>query len=119
MIAIDPKHQSERDNYKLLIGSIIPRPIAFVISQNDDGIVNAAPFSYFNVVMAEPPLISLSIVRRQGEMKDSARNMINGKAFVVHIVDEDTVGEVNKTAATLLPSESELDRTSLSLVPSD
>ena len=60
---MDPKHNSERDNYKLLIGTVIPRPIAFVTTQSEDGILNGAPFSYFNIVSSNPPMVSLSIQR--------------------------------------------------------
>ncbi|HLQ74268.1 MAG TPA: flavin reductase, partial [Bacillota bacterium] len=76
MISIDPLNNSERDNYKLLIGSVIPRPIAFITSLSEDGILNGAPFSYFNVVSSNPPLISLSVQRKAGMMKDTARNII-------------------------------------------
>ena len=79
---------SETENYKFLIGSIIPRPIAFVTTQSEDGVVNAAPFSYFNIVSSNPPMISVSVQRRNGMMKDTARNATNGKEFVVHIVDQ-------------------------------
>lgn len=69
MILINPKSQTERDNYKLLIGSVIPRPIAFVTTKGLDGTINGAPFSYFNVVTADPPMLSLSIQRKNGEQK--------------------------------------------------
>lgn len=55
MISIDPNTESERGNYKLLIGSIIPRPVAFVTTLAEDGALNAAPYSYFSIVTAKPP----------------------------------------------------------------
>ncbi len=76
MLSIDPASLSERENYKFLIGSIIPRPIAFVTTLSKDGILNGAPFSYFNIVSSNPPMISLSIQRREGQPKDTARNII-------------------------------------------
>lgn len=119
MLSIDPKHNSERDNYKLLIGSIVPRPIAFVTSKSKDNIINGAPFSYFNIVTANPPMISIS-VQRQGLMqKDTARNIIQQKEFVVHIVDEDNVGQINETAASLPANESEIEKAQLTLLPSE
>lgn len=118
MITIDPSEISERDNYKLLIGSIIPRPIAFVTSKSDLGTLNGAPFSYFNIVSSNPPLISLSIQRKDGKMKDTARNIIEGKEFVVHIVDESNVDKINKTAASLPPNESEVELAGLTPVES-
>jgi flavin reductase (DIM6/NTAB) family NADH-FMN oxidoreductase RutF len=109
MLSIDPVSLPERENYKFLIGSIIPRPIAFVTTISKDGVVNGAPFSYFNIVSANPPMISLSIQRAQGRQKDTARNILESKEFVVHIVDEDNVEKVNQTAASLPPEQSEIE----------
>jgi flavin reductase (DIM6/NTAB) family NADH-FMN oxidoreductase RutF len=109
MLSIDPLSLTERENYKFLIGSIIPRPIAFVTTISKEGVVNGAPFSYFNIVSANPPMISLSIQRAQGRQKDTARNILESKEFVVHIVDEDNVEKVNQTAATLPPEQSEIE----------
>ncbi|AXI07833.1 flavin reductase family protein [Oceanobacillus sp. 143] len=119
MLSFDPKENTERENYKLLIGSIIPRPIAFVTSVAKDGTVNAAPFSYFNVVSSNPPMISISTQRKNGKRKDTAQNIIDNQAFVVHIVDLENVEEINKTAASLPPNESELALANLTLVDSE
>ncbi|MHA6261212.1 flavin reductase family protein [Sporosarcina sp. CAU 1771] len=119
MISIDPQKNSERDNYKLLIGSIIPRPIAFVTTESTDDVVNAAPFSYFNIVSSNPPMVSLSIQRPGEERKDTARNIYETEQFVVHIVDDENVAEVNKTAASLPATESEIGLTNLTLVKSE
>ena len=119
MIKIDPNNNSERENYKLLIGTIIPRPIAFVTTRNEEGLVNGAPFSYFSIVSSNPPMISLSIQRRNGEMKDTARNILRDKEFVVHGVDAGNVDEINETAASLPSFESEITLTKLTLVESD
>ncbi|MED1469951.1 flavin reductase family protein [Bacillus salipaludis] len=118
MLSIDPATLSERDNYKFLIGSIIPRPIAFVTTISKDGVLNGAPFSYFNIVSSNPPLISLSIQRAQGERKDTSRNIIESKEFVVHIVDEQNVEKVNKTAASLPPNQSEIELAKLTPIES-
>ncbi|SDI12104.1 NADH-FMN oxidoreductase RutF, flavin reductase (DIM6/NTAB) family [Planococcus glaciei] len=118
MMAIDPKQNTERENYKLLIGSIIPRPIAFVTTQSEAGIVNGAPFSYFNIVSSNPPMVSLSIQRPKGELKDTARNIYGNGEFVVHIVDNENVAKINETAASLPPSESEVESANLTLIPS-
>lgn len=118
MLSIDPVSLSERDNYKFLIGSIIPRPIAFVTTISKDGVINGAPFSYFNIVSSKPPMISLSIQRSSGRQKDTARNIIESKEFVVHIVDEQNVDKINKTAANLPPEESELELAKLTPVKS-
>ncbi|WP_042455507.1 flavin reductase family protein [Neobacillus dielmonensis] len=118
MKSIDPSVQSDRDNYKLLIGSIIPRPIAFVTSMSNEGIINGAPFSYFNVVSSNPPLVSLSISRSNGRQKDTARNILTEKEFVIHIVDEHNVEKVNQTAASLPPDESEVELVDFTPAPS-
>jgi len=118
MISIDPSKNTERENYKFLIGSIIPRPIAFVTSLSKEGVLNGAPFSYFNIVSANPPLISLAIQRSGGRQKDTARNIIDLKEFVVHIVDEHNVELINKTAASLPPDQSEIELAQLTPVKS-
>ncbi|MEH7356610.1 flavin reductase family protein [Neobacillus drentensis] len=118
MLSIDPTENTERENYKFLIGSIIPRPIAFVTTISKDGVLNGAPFSYFNIVSSNPPMISLSIQRLSGKQKDTARNIIESKQFVVHIVDEENVEKINKTAASLAPEQSEIELANLTPVES-
>lgn len=119
MLSIDPNLQSERDNYKLLTGSIIPRPVAFVTTLSGTGVLNAAPFSYFNIVTADPPMISVSVQRKQGLPKDTARNAMELGAFVVHISDESNIEQINETAAALPPGESEIALAGLTPVPSE
>jgi len=119
LISIDPIKNSERDNYKLLIGTIIPRPIAFVTTQSEEGIVNGAPFSYFNIVSSNPPMVSLAIQRPNEDLKDTARNIYGNQQFVVHIVDDKNVEKINETAASLPATESEIELANLSLVQSE
>ncbi len=118
MLSIDPNTITERENYKFLIGSIIPRPIAFVTTLSEEGVLNGAPFSYFNIVSSNPPMISLSIQRSAGRQKDTAKNILEKKEFVVHIVDEQNVEKVNKTAASLPPHESEVELAELTPIES-
>ncbi|MCY9339085.1 flavin reductase family protein [Bacillus haynesii] len=118
MLSIDPHTKTERENYKFLIGSIIPRPVAFVTSVSEEGVLNGAPFSYFNIISSNPPMISLSIQRFEGSQKDTARNILNSKEFVVHIVDEQNVEKINTTAASLPPSQSEVQLAELTPVES-
>ncbi|WP_129690180.1 flavin reductase family protein [Gottfriedia acidiceleris] len=118
MKSFSPADLSERDNYKFLIGGIIPRPIAFVTTESNENVLNGAPFSYFNIVTANPPMISVSVQRQNGKQKDTARNAIEKKEFVVHIVDESNVEAINKTAAALPPTESEVEVAGLTPVES-
>lgn len=115
---IRPEVLSQKENYKLLIGSIIPRPIALVTTESDDNVLNIAPFSFFNVVSSDPPILSIAVQRVNGEMKDTARNIIQNKEAVVHIVDTDNVRDANQTAAMLSHEESELERTNFETVDS-
>lgn len=119
MVIIDPTQQSDRDNYKLLIGSVVPRPIALVTSLSKEGVLNAAPFSYFSIVASQPPLLSISIQRKQGIMKDTARNAKEIGAFVVHIVDESNVHAANQTAANLPSDISEVELAGFTPVASE
>ncbi len=118
LLSINPANNTERENYKLLVGSIIPRPVAFVTTVSIDGVLNGAPFSYFNIVSSNPPMISLSIQRSEGRQKDTARNIIESKEFVVHIVDEQNVEKVNITAANIPSDQSEIELANLSPVES-
>ncbi|MDM5284713.1 flavin reductase family protein [Peribacillus castrilensis] len=119
MISVNPESLTERDNYKFLTGSIIPRPIALVTTQSETGTINIAPFSFFNIVSSNPPMISISVQRKEGVSKDTARNAIQTGEFVVHITDENNVGDANRTAKELPSEESELGLTNFSLAVSD
>lgn len=110
---------SKKQNYKLLSGSIIPRPIAFVTSQDKSGHLNAAPFSFFNIVNSAPPMIMISTVRSEGKRKDTSVNIEETEEFVVHITDETIVEEVNKTAAPIERTSNELERTNLTCIDSE
>lgn len=118
MHTFDAQSLTARENYKLLIGSIIPRPIAFVTTLNQDASVNAAPFSFFNIVNNQPPMIAIAVQRTGGKRKDTALNIERTGDFVVHITDEDNVQDINETAAPLAYGDSELSRTELLLVTS-
>lgn len=118
MYTFDAQSLTARENYKLLIGSIIPRPIAFVTTLNQDASVNAAPFSFFNIVNNHPPMVAIAVQRAGGKRKDTALNIERTGDFVVHITDEDNVQDINETAAPLAYGDSELSRTELSLLTS-
>lgn len=114
MAEFNPKTLSKQENYRLLTSIVTPRPIAFITSISDVGVLNAAPFSYFNIISADPPLVSVSIGRKEGEQKDTAKNILQTSEFVIHVTDEDNIKEVNETSANLKPEESEVEHAKLS-----
>ncbi|KQL19365.1 flavin reductase family protein [Cytobacillus solani] len=108
---ITPGNLEWKDAYKLLVGSILPRPIAFVTTINEMGIVNAAPFSFFTAICADPMLICFSPMRRgtDGKKKDTLANIEETREFVINIVSEDWTEKMN-ICATEFPAEmDELD----------
>ncbi|HEC2154475.1 TPA: flavin reductase family protein [Staphylococcus delphini] len=119
MYAFYASELSKQQMYKFLIGSVVPRPIALITSQSEEGLLNIAPFSFFNIVASEPALLSVAVNRKEGEMKDTARNILTTKEAVVHVVTEDNVANANQTAAMLPPDESELARTTFTTTDSE
>ena len=84
--------------YKLLTGTVIPRPIAWVATVDENGIDNLAPFSFFNVVSEDPPHIMFSTVRTGNKNKDTLNNILANQQFVVNLVTEDVVEQMNTTS---------------------
>ena len=76
MFERSPSELTERENHKLLIGSVIPRPVAVVTTKSVNDIVNIAPFSYFNIVSSNPPFLSLAIERKHDTINDTAKNIL-------------------------------------------
>ncbi|MFQ7236842.1 MAG: flavin reductase family protein [Enterococcus hulanensis] len=119
MLFYSAKELTTKQNYKFLTGSIIPRPIAWITTINQEtNVVNAAPFSYFNVVAKELPLVSLSINRNEQQMKDTAHNLLQQKEGVIHLVNDSILAEMNQSSASLPPDESELAHSNLTLINS-
>lgn len=119
MIHFTSDKLSKKQQYKFLSGSVIPRPIAWITTLTADGkTVNLAPFSFFSGVSNELPLLSIAILRQNGEMKDSARNLLATKEAVIHIVDESLIHAMNQTSRSLAPDQSEVELTNLTLEPS-
>lgn len=118
MIEINPKENTELENQKILAGSILPRPIALVTTLSKEGVLNAAPFSYFNIVAPEPPIVSISVQTKDGKLKDTARNIFEQEEFVVHIVDDQNLEQSNATAATLPPDVSEVEQVNFTPIES-
>lgn len=109
ILNFSPEELTEKEKKKFLIGSVIPRPIALVSTMSDAGVVNVAPFSYFNIVTYNPPMFSIAVQREDGESKDTARNILENKEAVVQVVDMENVEATNKSSASLGRDESELD----------
>ena len=106
---IDPNSTSPQDNYKLLTNLVVPRPIAWVTSQNSEGVINLAPFSFFNAIGSDPLYLIISIGNKDdGSMKDTAANIITSGEFVVNLVTEDLLSAMNISAANFPSDESEL-----------
>jgi len=111
---LDPTELTHQQLYKLLAALVIPRPIAWVTTLNESGTVNAAPYSFFNVLSDEPPIMAFgSAARIDGSLKDTSRNIERIGEFVVNIVDEDLLGRMSVSAADFPPEESETDATEL------
>ena len=105
--------------YKILCSLVIPRPIALVTSISGDSVVNAAPFSFFNVFGDTPPIIALGLQRRpERTLKDTAANIHATGEFVVNLVDEALAEAMNITAIDFPPQESEIAAANLALAPS-
>jgi flavin reductase (DIM6/NTAB) family NADH-FMN oxidoreductase RutF len=107
------------DRYKLMSASITPRPIAWVTSRSAAGVANAAPFSFFNMVAADPPLLAIGFLRQSdGRHKDTPANILETKEFVVNLVSEKDAEAMNFTCIDAPPDFDEAAHAGLSLVPS-
>ena len=118
---IDPKEHPFQDIHKLMIGSIVPRPIAFVSTLSKSGIRNLAPFSYFNGVCANPPTIMFAPARRgySGDTKDTLNNIRETEEFVVNIVSEDFSEQMVACSTDFDPEVDEFDVSGLTPVSSN
>jgi flavin reductase (DIM6/NTAB) family NADH-FMN oxidoreductase RutF len=122
--SFDPATLSPQENYKLLAGAVLPRPIAFVSSVDSDGVRNLAPYSFFTVASANPPVVCFAPATREpgnglGAHKDTLANIRLTGEFVVNIVSEDFVDQMNQTAAQVPPSVDEFTLAGLTPLASD
>lgn len=116
---LDLENEHADRAYSILASLVVPRPIAWVTSVNRDGVVNAAPFSFFNVLGTDPPIVGFCPGdRAEGVPKDTALNVRATREFVVNLVDQDLAGAMNLTAATLPHGVSELEHAGLTTLPS-
>lgn len=109
MFSFSNEDLTTKEKNKIMIGTVVPRPIALVSTESAQGVVNVAPFSYFNIVTYKPPMLSIAVQRVNGEQKDTTRNIMTEKEAVVHVVDISNVELANITAANLAPGDSELN----------
>lgn len=116
---LDLEGQYAERAYAILTALVIPRPIALVTTLGPDGVVNAAPFSFFNVLGAEPPIVAFAPGDREdGTPKDTARNVRLNHEFVVNLVDETIAEAMNRCAASLPYGVSELEQAGLTTAAS-
>jgi flavin reductase (DIM6/NTAB) family NADH-FMN oxidoreductase RutF len=109
MLRFDPVEHLPQNIYKMMIGCVVPRPIAFVSSIDEQGIYNLAPFSFFSAVCSKPPTILFcpSVRATTGKSKDTLRNVLATKEFVVNIVSEEFAAAMNQTSAEVGPEVDE------------
>jgi flavin reductase (DIM6/NTAB) family NADH-FMN oxidoreductase RutF len=115
---IDIEALAARDRYKILAGLIVPRPIALVTTVSPNGVMNAAPFSMFNMLGEDPPLVLVSINRRDDDSrKDTAVNIRRTGEFIVHMTDEPMAHKMQRCGDVLPADVSELAHAGLTPVP--
>lgn len=109
----------ERDIYKLLVSTVVPRPIAWVVTRDLNGTLNAAPFSFFNVLSSDPPLVAIGIGGHSpGNVKDTGGNIRRHGQFTVCLVDAARAEAMNVTAVEFGPEVDEIAEAGLTVAPS-
>lgn len=117
---IIPANLSKRDSHELLMSAILPRPIAFVSTIGEDGIFNLAPFSCFSPIGMKPALVCLQISRkRDGQKKDTLKNIEFTRDFVVNVVDESMAEAMNQSSADYPGDVDEFKEVGLTALKSD
>ena len=110
---------SDAQRYKLMAGCIVPRPIAWVSTLSEDGVGNVAPYSFFNMMGASPPLVVLGTMRQaDGRLKDTAANILETREFVIHLVGEAMLPAMNATCIDAPPEVDEAALAGLAMEPS-
>ncbi len=119
MASIDFNELPPRERYKLIVGSVVPRPIAFVTSLDANRVVNAAPFSFFNAVCNDPPALAVGVNQSADAMlKDTARNIIDAEEYVINMVNEEIAERMNICESQFAPGIDELSEAGLTPAPS-
>lgn len=107
-----------RDRYKILTACVVPRPIAWITTLSEDGVVNAAPFSFFNMMGDDPPTVAVGIMPRPDRLKDTAANILATGEFVINLVAESNAQAMNVTCIDAPPEVDELILAGLNAQPS-
>jgi len=120
-LIVDPASTDYLNSYKLLIGSVVPRPIAFVSTVSPEGVFNVAPFSFFTVASSNPPVLVFTVGNRPtpDPRKDTLRNITTAREFVVNIVSEEFGEKMNLTSGDYPPDVDEFQLSGLTPIPSD
>jgi flavin reductase (DIM6/NTAB) family NADH-FMN oxidoreductase RutF len=116
---LDPRSLPAKEVYRFLISAVVPRPIAFVSTVGAAGGTNLAPFSYFNAVSSDPPLVAISINDRPDDPKDTLRNIRETGEFVVNLVNEPLLDGMVRTAGEWPRETSEFGPAGLTPAPSE
>ncbi|MDP2951764.1 MAG: flavin reductase family protein [Chloroflexota bacterium] len=116
---IDFDSLSRMECHDLLVGMIVPRPIAWVSTIGEDGTFNLAPYSFFGAVSSKPPRLCVAIERRRGDKKDTIRNIEYARDFVVNVSTEALAAQMNQSSADYPRAVSEFKETGLTPVASD
>ncbi len=107
---LDLDLMSSNSTYHALTQIIIPRPVAWVLTEHQNGEYNLAPFSYFSAVCSDPPIMMISVGRKpDGSEKDTYQNIIEREKFIIHIASSELAGAVTKSASVLDAGQSEID----------
>lgn len=118
MLSFDFQQLSAREKYKILIGSVVPRPIALVTTIDAEGRANAAPFSFFNALSADPPILALGVENYSDlSPKDTTLNIRQNQEFTVNIVSDALVEAMNVCAVPFEPGFDELVAAGLTAIP--
>lgn len=115
----DAEKIDHRQAYRLCVGSIVPRPIAWVSSIDANGVANLAPFSFFTLVSHYPPMVSISVGERANRAKDTAANIEATKGYVIHTVVDGWEEPMNESSANFEPEYDEFTAVKLEKIPSD
>ena len=116
---IDPDALAPQDRYKLLTGTVVPRPIGWISTVDGAGHRNLAPYSYFQIASATPPVLLFSAGRRAGVPKDSALNALETGGFVAHVADRALMDAMNLTSVESPRDVDEFELAGLEAVPSE